>query len=107
MKFTDFLNEALSTAHGKVEMALRELGLKYEVDEENTKKVFWLQNDYYVESFNSGKVALGKIKVKGSIDSFTTFDFNKIRELTVKMVEPHVKEITAGSKAINKQKETA
>ena len=45
MKFQQFLEEGLTTGHGKVEMAIRELGLKYTTEDTTTAKIFHI-GDY-------------------------------------------------------------
>ncbi len=110
MNFSDFLNEGLSTAHGKVEMAIRESGLKYTIDEnDNTSKIFDLPNDYYIRSYNSGTVVLSRKNIKGSIDEFKTFNFSDVRELTSKMIAKHIDAIKSGktAKVDTKTKELA
>lgn len=92
MKFSDFLNEmnldeGVSTVHGKVEMSLRELDLKYKTETENTGKLFVLDNGFVVVSRNNGNVSLHRQGIKGEIASVKTLDFNKIRELVTNMLK--------------------
>ena len=79
------LDEGLSTVHGKVEMAIREADLKYVVDKQNTKTCFIIDTGYTIESSNAGKVTL--LKGKTEVDSFTEFDFNKIRDRVSKLIK--------------------
>lgn len=97
MKFNDFINknkstldEGLSTGHGKVEMAIRSLGYDYKTESDDHGKVFVLDNDYEVESWNNGKIVLKK---NGKILSkLQEFDFKKILGAVTEMLKKHVKE---------------
>lgn len=96
MKFQEFLDEGLSTAHSKVEMAIREYNLKYTVEVTNTAKVFHIEGDFTLTSFNNGKVTLYKKGLRGPLAEFTEFDFNKVRVRVSDIIK---------SKIINKEVE--
>lgn len=100
MKFTDFVNgkkstidEGLSSGHGKVEMALRAFGLKYETETDDHGKVFVISaGDYEVESWNNGKIVLKKAgKTLGKIQEL---DFKKIVASVTDLLKDHIKPTT-------------
>ena len=112
MKFVEFVNEiyieeAAVSAHGKVEMALRELGLTYKTRTENTGKLFLLDNGFTVVSNNNGEVGLYRQGIKGAIASVKTYDFNKIRELVSNMLKAKLPAIKTKEAIANEPKGVA
>lgn len=91
MNFNQFLEEGLATAHGKVEMAIRELNLKYTVENTDKAKIFHIE-DFILTSSNNGEVTLNKKGMRGPIATFKEFNFNKIRERAVELLKKHVVE---------------
>ena len=112
MKFVEFVNEiyieeAAVSAHGKVEMALRELGLTYKTRTENTGKLFLLDNGFTVVSNNNGEVGLYRQGIKGAIASVKTYEFNKIRELVSNMLKAKLPAIKTKEAIANEPKGVA
>lgn len=76
-----YLEEAPSTSHGKVETAIRGLHLSYKNDRADKGRAFYLDHDYVVVSFNSGRITLAKRGVKtiiAEISAVDVLDTNKI-----------------------------
>ena len=99
MKFQQFLEEGLTAGHGKVEMAIRELGLKYTTEDTTTAKIFHI-GDFILTSSNNGEVTLNKKGVRGPIATFKEFNFNKIRERAVELLKKHVVEAKEDKKEV-------
>lgn len=102
MKFSQFLKESnvieegLSTSHGKVEVAIRSLNLKYTVEDgSNTYKEFVLPNGYSIYSYNNGNVKLMKSGSKAPIDSVSTLDYSKTTKIVSDMLTKHLDDINA------------
>lgn len=102
MKFQQFLEEGISTGHGKVEMAIRELGLKYTTENTDTGRVYHI-GEFILTSSNNGTVTLNKKGKRGPIATVKEFDFNKIRQRVVELLKDHV--VDAKEKETTKEKE--
>lgn len=89
MKFQEFLDEGLSTSHGKVEMAIRELGLKYTIEDTDKAKIFHI-GDFTLTSSNSGEIKLNKKGIRGPLAIFNEYNFNKIRSRVAEMLKTHI-----------------
>lgn len=106
MKFQQFmeqyLQEAPSTHHGKVESALRSLNLNYKNDRTDTARAFYLNDGYIVMSYNSGLIKLlNRTKV---VDKFQEFDDSKLIKKVTDMIEKHAPELLGKEK--DKEKAT-
>ena len=99
MKFQQFLEEGLTTGHGKVEMAIRELGLKYTIEDTTTAKIFHI-GDFKLTSKNNGEVIL--TKGGATLGKVKEYNFNKIRTAVVDLLKDHV----VDAKEDKKEKET-
>ena len=86
MKFQQFLEEGLTTGHGKVEMTIRELGLKYTTEDTTTAKIFHI-GDFKLTSKNNGEVILTKGGT--TLGKVKEYNFNKIRAV-VDLLKDHV-----------------
>lgn len=109
MKFTDFLNESPSTAHGKVESAIRSLKLNYKNDKNDQGRAYYLDHGYVLTSLNNGDIILTKTDVKGDIakiKSFEVLDTSKLFTKIEELLKKHAPELV-GVTIKSKEKKTA
>ena len=88
MKFQQFLEEGLTNGHGKVEMAIRELGLKYTTEDTTTTAKIFHIGDFKLTSKNNGEVILTKGGT--TLGKVKEYNFNKIRTAVVDLLKDHV-----------------
>lgn len=109
MKFVDFLNEAPSTGHAKVESVIRSLKLNYKNDKSDQGRAFYLDHGYVITSLNNGDVILNKTDAKGDlgkIKGFEVLDATKLLTKVEELLKKHAPELF-GESTKAKEKKTA
>lgn len=115
MKFEVFLeqdlHEAPTTAHSKVESALRSLNLKYKTDRSDTGRAFYLDKGYILISMNSGSIILNKRFIKGAVGEIAAkdvLDSSKILGNVEELLKDKAKDLFASdSKELEKETSVA
>lgn len=98
MNFAQFLQEqSLQEAplghHSSVESILRGLKLEHKGERVDTGRVFTLDKDYIITSFNNGKVVLSKKGVSKPIASVQEFDDSKLVKSVIDMIQKNAPDL--------------
>lgn len=109
MKFSDFLesdkvlDEAAMTLHGKVESTLRELGLNYKIESVDYGKIFYLDKNFILVSYNNGGIDITKRAIRGFLGCIKTVGNKDIRGSLQELLKDIAKELFSST---SKESET-